>query len=144
MQLANNLATLREAGNWSTRALAEHTGLGRRTIQRLEHTELASLSLDKLDRLARGLGVTTSSLLAGRPVPRSEDAPLTRQSLSANLLRARKLQDWTQEMLSAHSGVSRAVIAHIELGTRNPDLATLIKIAAALNTTADSLIANMH
>lgn len=139
-RLSVNVAALRESGNWSTRALAEHTRLGRRTIQRLEQMEFESLSLDKLDVLARGLGVRTASLLGERPVPRQDEEPLTRTTLAANLVRARKQRDWSQEVLSAHSGVSRAIIAHIEREARNPDLMTLIRLAAALEATVEQLI----
>lgn len=102
--------------------------------------EFESLSLDKLDVLARGLGVRTASLLGERPVPRQDEEPLTRTTLAANLVRARKQRDWSQEVFSAHSRVSRAIIAHIEREARNPDLMTLIRLAAALEATVEQLI----
>jgi transcriptional regulator with XRE-family HTH domain len=139
-RLAVNVLNLRAAVNWSTRALAEHCQLDRRTIQRLENGELRSLSLDKLDALARGLGVRTGSLLGARPVTRKDGERLTREILSENMVVARHLQGWTQAELSDHSGVSRPVIAHIERLQRNADLTTLTKLAAALRTTVERLL----
>ena len=139
-RLAVNVLNLRTAANWSTRALAEHCELDRRTIQRLENGEMRSLSLDKLDALARGLGVRTGSLLGAMPVAREEEDRLTREILSENLVGARNLQGWTQDELASRSSVSRPAIAHIERLERNADLTTLTKLAAALRTTVERLL----
>lgn len=132
---------LRNAANWSTRALAEHCRIDRRTLQRLEHGELRTLSLDKIDALARGLGVRTGSLLSDKTEDSRESDRLVREMLSHNMVRAREALAWTQEDLAAQSGVSRPVVAHIERQARNPDLKTLVRLATALGLSVASLLA---
>ncbi len=132
---------LRNAANWSTRALAEHCRIDRRTLQRLEHGELRTLSLDKIDALARGLGVRTGSLLSDKTEDSRESDRLVREMLSRNMVRAREALAWTQEDLAAQSGVSRPVVAHIERQARNPDLRTLVRLATALGLGVASLLA---
>jgi transcriptional regulator with XRE-family HTH domain len=139
-QLAVNVLSLRAAGNWSTRALAEHCRLDRRTIQRLENGELRSLSLDKADQLAKGLGVRTGSLFGPKAVARRDSDKLTRETLAENLVRAREKQGWTQEGLAERSGVSRPAIAHMERLARNPDLTSLTRMANALGMSVERLL----
>ena len=131
---------LRNAANWSTRALAEHCRIDRRTLQRLEHGELRTLSLDKIDVLARGLGVRTGSLLSVRTEDARESDSLVRETLSRNIVRARQALGWTQETLAAQSGLSRPLIAHIERQARNPDLQSLVRLASALELSVSRLL----
>lgn len=46
----------------------------------------------------------------------------------------------TQETLAQQSGVSRAVIAHIERQARNPSLHTLARLAASLDLSLEALL----
>jgi transcriptional regulator with XRE-family HTH domain len=131
---------LRTKANWSTRVLAEHAGIDRRTVQRLEHQDLATVSLDTVDKLAKGLGVRTGSLFASRPSVRRPDESPIREVLSTNLVFARHRLDWTQERLEHASGVSMFVIAHIERKARNPTLDTLGRLATALEMPLDRLL----
>lgn len=136
-----NVLTLRNAANWSTRALAEHCRIDRRTLQRLEHGELRTLSLDKIDGLARGLGVRTGSLLGEKAMDAQESDSLVREILARNIVRAREALGWTQEDLAVQSGVSRPLVAHIERQARNPDLKTLVRLASALGVRMEHLLA---
>jgi transcriptional regulator with XRE-family HTH domain len=138
-QLAKNLVALRAQGNWSTRALAEQAHVDRRMIQRLERGEL-NVSLGTVDKLARALGVSTGSLLGARPVARQETDNLVEALLARNLVSARTRLTLTQEMLSQRSGVSRAVLGHIERQARNPSLATLERLAKALALSLEALM----
>lgn len=110
-------------------------------IQRLERGEL-NVSLGTVDKLARALGVSTSSLLGPRPVARREADNLIDAILAQNLVAARTGLKLTQEMLSQRSQVSRAVIAHVERQARNPSLETLERLAAALALSLEALLAN--
>lgn len=139
-QLAANLSALRTKANWSTRGLAEHAGIGRRTVQRLEHQQLATISLETVDKLAHGLGVRTGSLFATRTLARRPAENDIRAVLATNVVFARHRLDWTQEKLGAASGVSMYVIAHIERGARNPTLDTLLRLATALEMPLDRLL----
>jgi transcriptional regulator with XRE-family HTH domain len=120
--------------------LAEHAGIGRRTVQRLEHQQLATVSLDTVDQLAKGLGVRTGSLFASRPSLRKPDESPIREVLSNNLVFARHHLNWTQERLEEASGVSRPVIAHLERQARNPTVDTLERLARALDVPLDKLL----
>lgn len=120
--------------------MAEHCRLDRRTIQRLENGELRSLSLDKADQLARGLGVRTGSLFGPKAVARRDSDKLTRETLAENLVRAREKLGWTQEVLAERSGVSRPAIAHIERHARNPDLTSLVKLADTVQMSVERLL----
>ncbi len=71
---------------------------------------------------------------------RRETDNLIEALLAQNLIAARKSLMLTQEMLSQRSGVSRAVIAHIERQARNPSLGTLERLAASLALSLEVLL----
>lgn len=52
----------------------------------------------------------------------------------------RKKQDWTLEMLSAASGVSRSMLSQIERGKANPTLAVACRIAGAFGISIGELV----
>jgi DNA-binding XRE family transcriptional regulator len=109
-------------------------------VQRLEHQELATVSLDTVDKLAQGLGVRTGSLFATRTSARRPAESDIRAVLATNVVFARHRLDWTQEKLGEASGVSMYVIAHIEREARNPTLNTLVRLATALEIPLDRLL----
>lgn len=102
----------------------------------------STISLRIVDRLARALGVKTGSLFGKRYIARDEADGLIELLLAQNLIAARKKVAFTQDKLSEQSGVSRAVIAHIERQARNPKLLTLAKLATALNLSLESLLSD--
>ena len=139
--LARNIRDLRARANWSTRALAQECRLNRLTIQRIENCEFPGVSLATIEALAFGLKVSSGSLLGQRPVPRKPARNWAADVLSGNLISQRERQGLTQQALSEKSKVHRSVIAAIEAGTRNPSLSTLQKLAGALNTSVERLLA---
>lgn len=138
-QLAANLRALRAKDNWTASALAEQAHISRRMLQLLEQGGV-NVSLGAVDKLARALGVTTGSLLGKRPQARQDGAVLIEHVLATNLVSARKRLNLTQETLAQQSGVSRAVIAHIERQARNPSLHTLARLAASLDLSLEALL----
>jgi transcriptional regulator with XRE-family HTH domain len=126
---------------WSTRAFSEHVGISLGTLYELEHAKYQTVSVDTLERLAKGFGVHVSTLLRE---PRSKrDAPdgLSARELAAHhVLRLRTRRGWTQEKLAAMSQVHRSVIAGIESRRRNVSLAVLEKLAPALQVSLSDLI----
>jgi transcriptional regulator with XRE-family HTH domain len=64
-----------------------------------------------------------------------------RTRLAANLKDQREAKGLTQQELSERSGVPRPTLAHLESGQGNPTLSVLIKVAAALGTGIESLVA---
>ena len=139
--LAANLREARARSNWSTRVLSQQSQVDRRTIQRIQDGSFPGVSLGTLEALATGLGVQTSSLVGPRLAPRQSGAALAAEVLPANLVSARLGHGMSQEALAAASGVPRSVIAAIETGTRNPALSTLARLAGALGTTVEQLLA---
>lgn len=139
-QLAVNIAALRARGSWSTRALAEHARIDRRTVQRLEHGELNTLSVATVDKLAKAIGVRTGSLFGRRPVARHDEERLIETVLAENLASLRARQELTQQALGEKAGVSRFVITHIERQARNPTLETLAKLTLALGVSMERLL----
>lgn len=64
-----------------------------------------------------------------------------RTRLAANLKDQREARGLTQQELSDRSGVPRPTLAHLESGQGNPTLSILIKVAAALGTGIEALVA---
>lgn len=67
------------------------------------------------------------------------DLNLNRQRFAANVKRARKRLGISQEELGFRSGLNRTTISHYERGSREPGVDAVIKLAAGLETTPDSL-----
>lgn len=139
LDLARNLTALREAGNWSMRALTNQAHVSERTLQYLEKARLHP-SLSTVEKLAQALGVETGSLLGKRPVARRKPEVFIETVLAQNLVAARQRLGLTQEQLAERSGVARAIIAHIERQSRNPTLQTLARLAAALELSVEGML----
>ena len=138
--LAANVKVLRAKSNWSTRALAEHARVARATLQRIEALEFQTVTVDTVDRLARGLGVRTGSLFGRRPLARRDGEPLVEDALAENLANLRAARRLTQDALGERSGVSMYVIAHLERKARSPDLDTVERLAKALRVSVARLL----
>jgi len=62
--------------------------------------------------------------------------------IAARVRAARTHRRWTLDDLAARSTVSRRLLVQIEHGDANPSLATLLKLAAALDMTLTELVAD--
>jgi transcriptional regulator with XRE-family HTH domain len=58
----------------------------------------------------------------------------------ANLRAFRELRGLTQSQLGERAGLRAASVSHFETGQRVPSLASLVKLADALNVSVDSLL----
>lgn len=58
----------------------------------------------------------------------------------ATLAQVRKAKGWTQEQLSAVSGVNRVTIARYECGMSVPKLSTIERLADALGVPIDEIV----
>ncbi|HYH53265.1 MAG TPA: helix-turn-helix transcriptional regulator [Solirubrobacterales bacterium] len=63
-----------------------------------------------------------------------------RDRFAANLRRARKAAGVSQEELAGRCELHRTEVSLLERGGREPRLGTLIKLATALDTTAEALV----
>jgi transcriptional regulator with XRE-family HTH domain len=120
--------------------LAQHSRIARSTLQRIEQLEFTTVTVDTVDRLARGLGVRTGSLFGRRPLARRDAERLVEDVLAENLVQIRGQRGLTQEALGERAGVSMFVIAHIERRARSPDLDTVERVATALRVTVERLL----
>ncbi|MGN6493543.1 MAG: helix-turn-helix domain-containing protein [Agriterribacter sp.] len=57
-----------------------------------------------------------------------------------NLKLLRKSKGWKQEDMQAHCGISRATWSNYENGNTEPDILSLVKIAAVFDLSLDDLI----
>lgn len=79
--IGNQVALLRAAAELSQDDLAERSGVHRNTINKLERHVAPTIQLDKLEALAKALGVTVDDLIV-MDIPTDEE---TEQSLRAFL-----------------------------------------------------------
>jgi transcriptional regulator with XRE-family HTH domain len=75
--------------------------------------------------------------------PKPAELDRAAAQFTANLRKARRRAGLTQEAVALASGVPQAHYSRIETGKRDPGVRTLLRIAAALNTTAAELLANV-
>ncbi|HEV2790436.1 MAG TPA: helix-turn-helix transcriptional regulator [Solirubrobacterales bacterium] len=66
-----------------------------------------------------------------------------RDRFAVNLRRARKAASISQEELAERCELHRTEVSLLERGGREPRLGTLIKLATALDTTAEALCAGI-
>ncbi len=62
--------------------------------------------------------------------------------LADNLKRLREARGWSQQQLADCSGVPRPTLAHLESGEGNPTLSVLVKVALALGSSLEQLVAS--
>jgi transcriptional regulator with XRE-family HTH domain len=69
-----------------------------------------------------------------RPHPRE-----VREAFGASLRRRRVSRGWSQEELAARAGISGSTVSLIEGGKNGPTLTVAVMLAAALETTVDTM-----
>ena len=57
-----------------------------------------------------------------------------------NISRIRRKRAISQSELATIANIEKSTLGHIEIGTRNPTIRTLFKIAKALNVTLSELV----
>ncbi len=75
-----------------------------------------------------------------RKIPKSSTIDPLSLLLCEKVKSLRKNQDWTLEMLSRVSGVSRSMLSQIERGKANPTLAVACRIAGAFDISIGELV----
>ncbi len=75
------------------------------------------------------------------PMSVDQDHERIAADIAARVRAGRARRGWTLDELAARSGVSRRLIVQIEQAGANPSLATLLKVAAALDITLTELLA---
>ena len=67
----------------------------------------------------------------------------TRKSIGQRIRSLREQRNLTQEQLALMTGMGRSYLAKVEVGTRNPTVDFLEKIAISLDTTLGNLFENL-
>ena len=66
-------------------------------------------------------------------------------SMGSEIKRLREIRGWSQSELAKHSKVNQPTLQRIEAGTRtDPSVSIVVRIAQALGTNVESLIAKKH
>ncbi len=63
------------------------------------------------------------------------------ENLSKNIIYLRRSRSLTQDRLSKLAGIPRSTVTNLESGSSNPSLGNLVRIAAALETKVEDLLA---
>lgn len=81
-------------------------------------------------------------LRAGGPAESEEVSPgfSLADALAARIRDLRVARDWSQERLAEEAGLSKDAVSRIERGDRNPRLATLEQIGAAVGLSPSKLV----
>lgn len=124
----------RTAAGLTLTQLARAAGLSASYLSEVERGKKTA-SLTRMTQIAKGLGVSCVALLP------PSDASLAAPGLPARLRSARDRLDLTQEQLAMRARVSPGLVAQIESGTTQPSLATLERLAAALEISPCFLLA---
>jgi transcriptional regulator with XRE-family HTH domain len=72
-------------------------------------------------------------------MPRRRHQETTATALGRRIRSFRNARGWSQERLAEHASLDRSYIAGIELGTRNPSLKALERLAGALRVRLSEL-----
>lgn len=92
-----------------------------------------------------GLDSMLQDLMKNPEFKREYDALRPERDITKAMVEARRAHNMTQAELSERSGVSQADISRLENGTRNPSIALLQRIAAALDSTLHiEFVPNQH
>ncbi len=70
----------------------------------------------------------------------TENLSSARAALASNIVRLRREQNWSQEMLALEAGLHRTFVAHVERQARNISIDNLEKIANALGVAPYTLL----
>ena len=74
-------------------------------------------------------------------MPRQRRQETAATALGRRIRQLRAARGWSQERLAEHAGMDRSYVAGIEVGTRNPSLKAIEKLAAALRVPLSALFA---
>lgn len=79
MLLAKRIRALRDERGWTLNVTAEHTGLSRSALSKIERQQM-SPTYNALNKLAKGFGIGMMQLMEGRVPEKSNDVKLTRST----------------------------------------------------------------
>lgn len=130
--LGRNIAAAREQFNISQAEAARRIGIPQGTYSGYE-TGTRRVNLSMLKRIADCYGVTIDILIGSGTVPNPSE-------FSTRIRNLRKKNGMTQDDLSARLDLTKQAVSQWERGIREPDFATLEKIADFFGVETDYLI----
>ena len=131
MKISSNIKFARKRAGLTQKQLAAKINKGFSTIQKYE-LGLTEPSFNILEKIATALDISPGELLG--------IAPAMDVTIAERIVVARKKAGLTQKELGERMGISDASIAQYESGKRNPKLATLNRIASALEVPTEELV----
>lgn len=132
LELPQRLKRARKQAGLTRMRLSLLAGLGNNAVSRIED-EQRMPTIDTVELLARALGVTPSWLAFGLDAGSSRDAESVCAAVGARLRQVRCERGHTVRGLGALAGVSGAAVSAIENKPHMPSLATIEKLAKALD-----------
>jgi transcriptional regulator with XRE-family HTH domain len=134
---------LRMAAGVSGNELANAAGISRNTLHLIEN-KAANVQLDTLGRIATALDVDPCQFFVNDtlPSPSLHRIENLRAAVAANIHAARVHADITQEQLGQIVGLQKGYTSYIECNAPDLTLELIERIATALNTSVDKLLAD--
>lgn len=132
VQLPKRLKDARKEAGHTRMGLSLLAGLGNNAVSRIED-EGRMPTIDTVEQLARALGVAPSWLAFGIHAAQPPKPSAGCQQVGARLRRVRGARAYSVRALGELAGVSGAAVSAIENKPHMPSLATIEKLAKALD-----------
>jgi transcriptional regulator with XRE-family HTH domain len=140
-RIGANVALHRQAAGLTLRELGEAIEVDRTHLHRIENGRAGLPRLSLVVKLAAGLNVRCTRVTAGivwdpgagkfmQEV--EDDAETTMKRLGANVRRARRAMNVSQQALGARAAICRGDVVDFERGSRNFRIFTVVRLAGAL------------
>lgn len=134
--LGRAIREVRKERNMDADDIAAATGIERERLDAIEKGK-SDLPYDVLLALARGLGIEPAVLVsrAGRTDAGSKSSPFGRR-----LRKLRVEHDVSQDRLADITGFHRTTISKLELGERDPQLGTILRLAQGIGVPPEAFV----
>jgi transcriptional regulator with XRE-family HTH domain len=133
--LGRAVSSLRGERGFSIKDLAVSAGVSSRCVTSIERVERTP-TLDELDKLAGALDIRVSALV----VQAEQHWPDTKLLFGRRLRELRTKRGISQERLALAAGIHRTAVSKLELGTSDPRLSTILRLARGLNLPPEAFV----
>lgn len=137
----NHVRLLRRERNYSLSDLGQKAGISASYLSEIERGSKRP-SLKTIEKIARGLNVSTRKLINSPDELFRSGAVATGNTLPEKFLRIREEHGLNQVQLARKAGLSPGLIGQLEQGKVQPSLQTIEKIAQALEISPCYFIAD--
>jgi transcriptional regulator with XRE-family HTH domain len=134
--LGRAIREVRDERSMESDELAAAAGIERERLDEIEAGQ-SDPPYDVLLALARGLGIEPEVLVSRA---RSADTGSKRSPFGRRLRRLRREHRVTQDRLAHITGFHRTTISKLELGERDPQLGTILRLAQAIGVPPEAFV----